>query len=297
MSDLSFYLNQIIDGIAYGSIYGVFALSIVVLYRANKLFNFAQTEMATLSVVCMFFLMKKFSFSVAFAMTIFISFIGGALLHFSVMRILTERQKIFKSGQAIVTIGFFSIFNSISSYILGDEQQAFPSPFGTEGFNFWGVGISFVSVGILAVTLTLVLLIYLGFKHTKIGLIFEAVAEDVSAARLRGIHASNILALAWGTTAVTAGVGAILIAPILYVSPAMLSSVFAYSLFAVVIGGLESPVGAFVGGVLVGVVENLASNLSFIGSDLKFVVVAIMLIGILTIRPRGLWGRAEARRV
>ena len=92
-------------------------------------------------------------------------------------------------------------------------------------------------------------------------------------------------------------VGSILIAPVLYLSPSMNLSIFAYSLFAVVIGGLESPVGAFIGGILVGVTENLADNLSFLGSELKFTAVAVLLMVVLFIRPRGLWGRAEARRV
>lgn len=294
---LSHYFGQIVDGIAYGSIYGLMALSIVVLYRSNKLINFAQTEMATLSVICMFYLLKKMSFAPAFILTIIISFAGGVFLHFSILRFLTERQKVLKAGQALITIGFFSIFNSLSSYILGDETYPFPSPFGTESFEILGVGISYISLGILGATLSMVLLIYLGFRFTNLGLIFEAVAEDSNAARLRGIYASNILAMAWGFASSISAVGAILIAPVLYLSPAMTLSIFAYSLFAVVIGGLESPFGAFVGGVIVGVVENLADNVSFIGSELKFTAVGVMLIIVLIFNPRGLWGRREARRV
>lgn len=299
MSDVTFYLSQIIDGIAYGSIYGIFALSIVILYRANKIINFSQTETATLSVIAMLFFLTKMSYGFAFILTLAISFVAGALLHITVVRIFTEKQKGVGSrvGQAMVTLGFFSIFSGISAYLMGDEPQPFPSPFGSGSFSILEVGVSNVSAGIIATTLILGLLIHLGFKYTNIGLVFEAVAEDIDAARLRGIYASNVLALAWGVTAVVAAIGAVLIAPTLSVTPPMLESIFAYSLFAVVIGGMDSPVGAFVGGILVGVVENLASNISFIGSGLKFVVVFVMLLVILLIRPRGLWGRHEARRV
>lgn len=297
MSEISFYASQIFDGIAFGGIYGIFALSIVILYRSNKLFNLAQTEMATLSAIVMFFLLKQFSFGSALFLTLVASFIFGLVLHFTIMRFLTERRQNMHSSQTIITIGFFSIFNSLSSYILGDEPQPFPSPFGTDSFQILGVNITFLSLGILVITAGLVGVIYICFKFTRIGLIFEAVAENDSAAKLRGINVSNILAIAWGLTLVAGATGAIFIAPALYLSPSMLSSIFAYALIAVVIGGLESPLGAFLGGLLVGIIENLASNFKFIGTELKFVAVVAVLIFILIVRPRGIWGRKETRKV
>lgn len=297
MSDLVFYLSQVFDGIAYGSIYGIFALSIVILYRSNKLFNLALTEMATLCAIGMFFLLKYFSFGIALTLTLIFSFMAGSILHLLIMRFLTERQNKNHSGQTIITIGFFSVFNSLSSYIFGDEPQPFPTPFGSENFSILGVNITYLSLGILAVTCGLVGLIYAAFKFTKIGLIFEAVAENEQAAKLRGIHVSNVLAIAWGLTLMAGATGAVLIAPALYLSPSMLTSIFAYALIAVVVGGLESPLGAFLGGILVGIIENLSSNIQFIGAELKFVVVVLVLIIILIFKPRGMWGRKEGRKI
>jgi branched-chain amino acid transport system permease protein len=297
MSEFNFYAGQIIDGIAFGSIYGIFALSIVMLYRANKLFNLAQTEIATLCAVIAVLLMRKFSFWTAVGLTLAISFLIGFLLHLLVMRFITERKKVSHATETAATIAFFTIFNSLSNYILGDEPQPFSSPFGSNTLNVLGVDVSYLSVGIILTTLVLALIIRISFKFTKLGLIMEAVGENIAAARMRGIRASNILALAWALTVATSALGAILIAPVLTVTPTMLLSIFAYALIAVVIGGLESPLGALVGGIIIGVVENLASTVKFIGSDLKFVAVAFTLIAILLVRPRGLWGRAEARRV
>ena len=297
MSNLTFYLSQIIDGIAYGSIYGIFALCIVLLYRANKIFNFAQTELATLCTIGMFFLMKHFSFGVSFLITLVVSFLGGVFLHLTVMRFLTERKETVHASQTMITIALFSISSSVSAYILGDEQQAFPSMFGNESFNLWGVGISHLSVGLLCITILMVSIVYFGFKYTRIGLLLEAIAQNTAAARLRGIHASNLLALAWGMSVLMSAICGILLAPTLFLSPSMLTGVFVYALIAVVIGGLESPLGAFVGGIIVGVFENLVTNISFIGSQLKFVSIFVLLVFVLLVRPRGLWGRAEGRKV
>ena len=297
MEDYNYYAAQIIDGIAYGSIYGIFALTLVMLFRANKLFNFALTEIATLFVLIALIMLKKFSYFPAMLIMIMLSLLGGALLHFGIMRFITERRNVLHSSESVMTIGFFTIINSVSTYFFGDEPQKFPSPFGEESFVLFGVGISTHSIGILIVTFGLMVSIYLFYKFSLIGLLFEAISENIVAARLRGIPASNILALAWGFTTMTATIGAILIAPTLYATPSMLSSVFAYSLIAVVIGGLESPLGAVIGGIIIGVVENLSSNIPFIGSELKFVVVVLLLFVILKLKPRGLWGRADIRRV
>jgi branched-chain amino acid transport system permease protein len=297
MSELSYLLAQIVDGIAYGSIYGMFALSIVFLYRSNKIFNLGLTEIATLFVIFAYLLLQKLPFAPAIGLAILLSFVSGVLLHVGVMRFVTERKHVLHGSQTVITLGFFTLFNSLSSFILGDEPMPFPSPFGLEVYTIGGVGISKHSIGIFAVAILMVWFLFLCFRFTKVGLIFEAIAENIVAARLRGIQASNFLALAWGLTVAAGAIGGMLFAPILYVTPNMLTSIAVYSFIAVVIGGLESPLGALVGGIIVGIIENVASNISFIGSELKFLVLMAVLIVFLIIRPRGIWGRAEGRRV
>jgi len=297
MDTFNYYFALVFDGVAYGCIYGLFALTFVALFRANKIFNFAQTEVATLGVVLMLLLLKHMSFWSAMILTILASFAFGVLLHVTIMRFLTERRRGSHLSETIVTIGLFVIFNNISSYLIGDETQPFPSPFGSDVLSLFGVPVSKQSLGIIVASLLMTGCIFLVFRFTKLGLKFEAIAENADAARLRGIRVSNLLAVAWGITIMAGVFAALLIAPIQYVSPAMLISFFSYSLIAVVIGGLESPLGAIVGGIIVGVVDNLAANVSFIGSELRFLVIFALLLLVLLVRPRGLWGRAEARRV
>lgn len=297
MTEFSFLAAQVVDGIAYGSIYGLFALSLVLLFRSNKLFNLSLTEASTLMVAFMAFLLRKISYFPAALLTIAAAFFFGCFLHVGFMRIITERRKVLHSNESIMTIGFFTIFNSLSHFVIGDEPQPFPAPFGTDMISIFEIGISTHSIIIVVASILVAILIFLGFEFSQLGLLFEAVAENIMAARLRGIPASRVLAFAWGLTTVISTVGAILMAPVLFLTPDMLGSVFVYSLIAVVIGGLQSPWGALFGGVIVGVVENVAGGISFIGSELKFVVVMALLIAVLVFRPRGLWGRSEARRV
>lgn len=296
MSDFSFYLSQIIDGIAYGSIYGLFGLAIVFLYRANKLISFAQTPIAVLCAIFMWELLKYCSYWPALIITLVISFLFGSLIHILVLRWATEKRQM-KLSQPVITFGLYIIFGNISSYIMGDVAQSFPSMFGDSIFEFKGITVSFQNIGIIGVTLSLVFLIYLFFRFTNLGLKFEAVSENFVAARLKGIRVSNILAIAWGMATMIGALGAILIAPVLYLSPSMLLGVFGYSLFSIVIGGLESPFGAMFGGIIIGVTENLSSNIDFIGSDLKFVAVMTLMILVLILKPQGIWGKLETRRV
>lgn len=298
MFGFTYYLTQIVDGVAYGSIYGIFALSILLLFRANKLFNFALPQISILCLVIMFFLLKKnVSYFLSLLVTVGFAFVVGFLLHVLVMRFVTERKKVLQSNQSLITIGILAIANSVSSYVIGDEPQSFPSPFGAGSLEIFGVPFARHSLGILAVTVALMVALYLLFKYAKIGLMFEAVAENLEAARLRGLRVSNVLALAWGMAILTGTLGTVLVAPVLFFSPQMLGGVYGYSLMAAVIGGLNSFAGAVVGGIIVGVTENLASNITFIGSELKFVVAMLLMIVILIVRPRGIWGRKEGRRV
>lgn len=288
---------QIISGIAYGSIYGLFALSIVFLYRANRLFNLASTELATFFTICMALLMRHMKYTLAFGITVVLAFFGGCLLHFGLMRIVTERKNVLHSNETIVTIGLFTILNSLSSFLFSDEPEKFPTPFPESLIKIGGVVVPSHSFVILGFALLIVVGLFVFLRMTRMGLIIEATAESIFGARLRGIKTSNILALAWGLATAVSVIAGILIAPILFVSPSMLTHVFSYALIAVVIGGLESPFGAVLGGILVGIVENLATDISFFGSELKFLAVFLLLLVVLVVRPRGLWGREEHRRV
>lgn len=288
--------ENIISGVSFGTIYGLLAMSIVLLYRTNHLFNVAQTEIATFTVVFMFFLLKKMTYGPALVATLIFSFVLGIVLHVGVMRVITERKYFQKTSASVITIGLFSIFNSLSFYFFGDEPEPFPAMWPQKSISMFDVSIQYGELCIAACAVLTIIGITLFFKFTNLGLTLEAIAENNEAARLRGVRTSNYLAISWGITFVLSTLCAVFLAPSLFLTATMLTHVFSYALMAVVIGGLESPFGALIGGIAIGVVENLASNWPLIGSELKFVAVNVMLVAILIVRPRGLWGRLEQRR-
>lgn len=288
----------IVSGVTYGSVYGLFAMAIVILYRTNHIFNFALTEISTFCVIIMYFLLRHMGYFPAFGLALLFSFLLGCGLHLSVLRIATERKQFLTSSIVVITIGLSFLFNAMSNFELGDEPVRFPSPINSEQtFSILGIAVQSDQIVILLLALLSIGAVRFFFARTKMGLVLEAIAENTDAARLRGVRASNFLALSWGITSLMGTfVGAIL-APLFYLYPAMLMNMMSYSLIAVVIGGLESPFGALVGGVIVGCVESFAGEIPFVGSDLKFIAVLGVLVLTLIVRPRGLWGRAEQRRV
>lgn len=294
---LNFFLANLIDGIATGCIYGLFGLSLVVIYRTSHIFNFSQTQIVSVVMLLATFLLAKTqSISVVIATVLAGSFLFGLLLHLVVMRAITEKKSFQRSNEALITLGLYAIFENISAFLFSDEPQGFPATFGDRVFQFREIAISAQSLGILAITVVIAIGVYVFFKFTRIGLMMECIAENLVVAKLRGIRASNILALAWGLTTALSVLGGILIAPKVFVYPQMLISVFSYSMIAVVIGGLESPFGALVGGIAVGVVENISSMVPFMGTQLKMVGVFGLLVIVLIVKPTGIWGKPDVRR-
>lgn len=298
MNTLEFWVPQLLSGIAYGSIYGLLGLSIVLLYRANHVINLASTEISTFVVVLMYFMInKQIGYWPSFILAVITGFFIGLLLHFLLMKRNSERHSLQRGAEFLTTIGLFFIFNSLSGYLFGDEPKRFPMPVSDGHMNLLSFDIAYKSIFIFGTTAICVLGVFVFFKYTNIGLMFESVAEDMQVARLRGIRASYVLAIAWGLNSVFSVIAGIIIAPSLFLSPSMLITVLGYALIGVGIGGLESPLGAWIGGMIVGLVEVIASNIPFIGSELKFVGVTFFLVLYLLILPRGLWGKLETRKV
>ena len=297
MSNLSFWIACILDGIANGFIYGLLALALVVMYRTNKLFNFSQTAVIAFVMIIAAGFLEKMPLYVLAGSVLACGFVVGVLLHVFVMRPITENRQGSHMTEVLAVFGLMTVFQGLATFVFGDTPVAFPSLFPDGQIQIDEFVLSYNSLGVIGTSLALVALIGIFFKLTNAGLLMEAVAENPTSARLRGIRVSNILSVAWGMTGLISMMAGLLIAPLVFVSPNMLAPVFGYSLIAVVIGGLESPSGAVLGGIAVGVVENIAGNVPWLGSELKFASVFALLLFVLILRPRGLFGRADFRRV
>src|SRR5216683_4636048 len=282
--------------IVVGGIYASLALALVLIYRAMEAINFAQGEMATFSTFVAWTLMANFhmSFWIAFPLVVVLSFVGGVALERVVIRPV-ERAPILTT--ILVTLGLFAIFNGLSGLIWGYTIRTFPSPFPVTPITLGGVGIGFQDLGLIAVSLVLLFLIYLFFSRTKLGLMMRAASLYPQSSRLVGVRVGWMLALGWGLSAAVGAVSGMMVAPVLSLDPNLMQSVLLFAFTAAVLGGIENPLGAMIGGIVVGVLLALVGTYIPHAEDLRLVFGFIVIVLVLLFRPAGLIGRAHVTRV
>jgi branched-chain amino acid transport system permease protein len=291
------FLQQVVAGLASGSIYAALALALVLIHRATGVINFAQGEMAMFTTYLAWALMEHHGWSYwpAFVATLAISFALG---------LGTQRVAIQPVAGAsvltvvIVTIGLLLVFNGLAALIWGAQPQAFDSPFPSGTWDIGGVTISQRDVGTLVVVLALVLLLWAFFQFTKTGLALRASALNPDASRLVGVRVGWMLAIGWGLAAVLGAVAGMLAASSFLLTPSLMQAILIFAFAAAVLGGIDSPFGAVVGGLLLGVGLNLIETyVDFIGADLKLPVALMIILIVLLVRPAGIFGKPVTRRV
>jgi len=287
------FLHQILSGLASGGIYGSLALALVMIFQATHLVNFAQGELAMCSTYLAWTLVRAgCPYWVAFVATLVISFLAGAAIERCVIRPVEDKPAL---AVVLVFIGLMLILNSVAGWIFGYTVKTFPSPF-SDRSPFGNAFIAGHELGIMAVVAALVGLLYVFFRYTTLGLAMRAVAVNPESSRLVGIHVGRMLALGWGLSAAVGAVAGMMIAPVVFLDPNMMSGVLLYAFAAALLGGIDSPGGAVIGGLLVGVLENLLGAY-VIGTELKLTVALLLIVGVLVVRPTGLFGKVVVTRV
>lgn len=290
------FVQQVVSGLASGGIYGLLALAIVLIHRSTGVINFAQGEMATLSAFLCWTLMDHgWAFWPAFGATLALSFFGGAALQTVVIRPIQSGPLL---GIVILTIGLLIAFNGLDTWIWGGASKQFHGPFSTAPIRVGGVAFSKQDLGVIAVAFAAVAVVWLLFTRTRLGLGLRASAVNPVEARLVGIRVAAMLALGWGLAAMLGAVAGVMAAPSLFLDPNMMQTVLLYAFAAAVLGGMDSPIGAVVGGLLLGVLLNLVGTyVHWIGGELRLATALAVILGVLLLRPSGLFGRATLRRV
>jgi len=231
----------------------------------------------------------------AFVLTLLIAFGGGVTVERVLIRPLEHRPEIVI---VILTIGMFIAINGLDGWIFGPEVKAFESPFPNRSVVVGGVSISIQDIGTFGVCLGTVVALWLFFRLTTLGLAMRAVAFNPDASRLMGVRVGWMLALGWGFAAVLGAIAGMMAAPTVFLDPDMMLVVLVYAFAAAVLGGIDSPVGAVVGGLLIGVVINLlGAYVDFVGQELRLPTALAVLLLVLVIRPSGLFGRVVVRKV
>ena len=286
-------LLQVFAGLATGGIYASLALALVMIYQATHLVNFAQGEMAMFSTYIAWSLVNAgMGYWPAFFLTIGIAFVLGALIERIVIRPVENAPVL---AVVVVFIGLLVILNSVAGWIFTYTIKSFPSPFPRE----LPFGIRFVSphqLGAVGVTIAVLALLYAFFRFTPLGLAMRAAAQNPVSSRLVGIRVGWMLALGWGLASAVGSVAGMMVAPIVYLDPNMMSGTLLYAFAAALLGGIQSPVGAVVGGLVVGVLENVLGAF-VIGNELKLVVALVLIIGVLLVKPSGFFGKVQVNRV
>jgi branched-chain amino acid transport system permease protein len=285
-------LQQIFSGLASGAVYASLALALVMIYRATDLVNFAQGEMAMFSTYIAWTLVNAgLPFWGAFVITLVVSFLGGMAIERVIIRPVENAPVL---AAVVVTIGLVLIFNSLAGWIYSYTVQDFPSPFPDR--PVFGALITTRDLGVIGVTLVMLLFLFLFFRFTATGLAMRAAAQNPASARLCGIRVGRMLAIGWGLAAAIGATAGIMVAPVLFLDPNMMGGVLIYAFAGALLGGITSPVGAVVGGLIVGVTENLVGTY-LIASQLKLTVAFALIILVLVFKPNGLFGTAIVRRV
>jgi branched-chain amino acid transport system permease protein len=289
--------QQIVAGLSSGGTYAALAVALVLIHRATGVVNFAQGEMAMISTFVAWTLTQHgLTYWQAFAVSVAASFAGGIALERVVIRPV-ERAPVLTV--AMVTIGLFFLCNGAAFWIWSPEVKSMPSAFSTRPVHIAGVAFSISDLGTIAVSLLAVVLLWLFFRFTKLGLAMRAAALNPGSSRLTGIRVSWTIALGWGLAAALGAVAGLMAAPPLgsfdqnFMQPVLL-----YAFAGAVLGGIDSALGAVVGSLLLGVFLNLIGTyVSWVGTDLRQPAALAVILGVLLLRPAGLFGRVVPRQV
>ncbi|VTU18972.1 MULTISPECIES: branched-chain amino acid ABC transporter permease [unclassified Variovorax] len=286
-------LQQIASGIAMGAIYACLGLALVMIYQSTHHINFAQGEMAMFSTFIAFLLLKwGLPYWAAAIATLAFGFVAGFAIERLVLRPLGDVPEL---SVIVVFIGLFVGINSLAGWIFGHQLEPFPSPFPEKVFG-GSTLISGHEFGTVVVVLLVMAVLYAFLRFTRIGLAMRASAENPVSSRLAGIPVSWMLSLGWGLSALIGAVAGLMVAPVVFLEPNMMGGVLIYAFAAALLGGIDNPWGAVAGGLIVGVIENLAGTY-VVGTELKLSLALLLIVGVLLVRPSGIFGRKLVARV
>lgn len=287
------FIQQVFAGAANGAIYAALGVALVIIYQATHHINFAQGEMAMFSTYIAWVLINAgIPYWWAFAATIALSFVGGVAIQRIVLRPFDRAPAL---SVILVSVGLLLVFNSLAGWLFTYTMKSFPSPFPAttpSPTNY----LSIHEIGIVLVTGAMLAVVYVFFRFTRLGLAMRAAAENPVSSALSGINVGRMLAIGWGLAAAVGAVAGMLVAPIVFLDPNMMSGIIIYSLAAALLGGITNPWGAMVGGFIVGIAENIAGAY-LLGTEVKLAVALAIIVAVLLIKPAGLFGQRSVKRV
>jgi branched-chain amino acid transport system permease protein len=290
------FAQQTVAGLSQGAIFASLALALVLIYRATEVINFAQGEMGMATTYMAYQLtLWHVTYWLAFFLTLVIAFVLGVVVYGVLIRPVQHRSVI---ALVIVTVGLFILIDGLVTWKWGADLKFMQAPFGNQVYHVSGVSFSRQDLGVLLVSILSVILLWVLFRFTKLGLAMRAAALRPAAAALVGVRVDWMLAVGWGLAAVLGAVAGLMTEPTQFLQPTMMQAILIYAFAAAVLGGLESPAGSVVGGLALGVFLNLVGQyVGFATSELRLPIAFAVLLVVLLLKPAGLFGRKQVRRV
>ncbi|MGI6875911.1 branched-chain amino acid ABC transporter permease [Amycolatopsis sp. 3B14] len=289
------FLDLTLAGLTSGAVYAAVALALVLIWRSTRIVNFAQGGMMMITTFLGYTVVSHGgSYWLALAVAIAAGLVLGAVVERVLIRPVAKRPPL---DAVVVTFGLLVGLQGIAGMVFGGTPQSYPPAFSIAGFQVGGRQILFSpnDLWIVGVVLAVMVVLAVVFRRTSAGLRMRATAFAPEVARLLGVRVGRMLTVGWALAAVVGAVAGVLIAPSTFVSPTAFDAVLVFGFTAAVIGGLDSPPGAVVGGVALGLVLSFVSG--YLGPDIVTLGALVVLIVVLMVRPHGLFGAGARRRV
>jgi branched-chain amino acid transport system permease protein len=290
------FLNLTLGGIGTGVVYAAVALALVLIWRSTRIVNFAQGGMMMVSTFIAWSVIGwTGSFWAGLGAALLSGLILGAVLERLVIRPVENAPPL---NAVIVTLGLLVVFlQAMAGMVWGGEPRSFPPAFGIVGFRLGDTRLLFSPSDLFAVIAVLVVMVVLGlvFQRTSIGLRMRAAAFAPEIARVLGVRVGRTLTFGWALAALVGALAGVLVAPASFVSPNAFDAILVFGFTAAVLGGLDSPVGAVVGGLILGLLLSYLAG--YAGSDVVTLGALVILVGVLLIRPNGLFARTPGRQI
>lgn len=286
--------QQIVSGLATGSLYALTAIGIVLIFRNTRTINLAQGDFSMIGAFVALTVFERFGLGLvgATAVTIVVTTLLAMAVGRLIIRPIEEADWL---TLFTATLGVFYILHGVAGWIWGRDTKSFPALFSSEPVSVGGTLISQAHLINMLIAAAVGALLYVFFRFTKPGVAMRAITEDPVAAQLMGIPVRSIALLTWAVGGVLAAIGGILLAPLVYVSTQMMDTVLVKGYVGAVFGGLYSLPGAVIGSLIIGVAENLAGG--YLGAQYKVTIAFVLIVLVLALKPRGLFGGRARREI
>jgi branched-chain amino acid transport system permease protein len=291
------FLQFTLSGVSFGMIYAAVALSLVLIWRGTRLLNYAQGGMAMITTyIAIEVIYHTGSYWAGFVVALVAGILLGAVCQLTIIRQTMNKPPL---NGVIVTIGLLVLLEGLAGIFFGGQFRSFPTAFSVTGLRVGGtpLGVSRYDIFVAAAVLVATLALALAFRYTSAGLRMRAAAFNATIARLSGIRVARVLTVGWALAGLLGALAGVLVSPSTFLYPNSMDTIFVYGFTAAVIGGLDSPVGAVTGGLLLGLALSYAGGYLPSGANLVPVVALGILVVVLMVRPDGLFSATKVRRV